>query len=88
MSQEVAWNGHADRIERCPVLGVERKTSARREYLRFWPLTDIQVNSLSAVSVLGILRRMQFERALPQVGDMIRYERWSSVSKDRSYLTL
>src|SRR5258708_35922777 len=31
----LARNGHADRIERCPVLGVERKTSARREYLRF-----------------------------------------------------
>jgi hypothetical protein len=31
----VARNGHADRIERCPVLGVERKTSARREYFRF-----------------------------------------------------
>ena len=25
----LARNGHADRIERCPVLGVERKTSAR-----------------------------------------------------------
>jgi len=58
-----------------PLSGVERTSSARSEYFRFGPLTDIQVNSLSAVSVLGILRRMQFERALPQVGDMIRYER-------------
>jgi hypothetical protein len=27
--------GHADYIERCPVLGVRRKTSARREYFAF-----------------------------------------------------
>jgi hypothetical protein len=30
----LARNGHADCIERCPVLGC-RKTSARREYFAF-----------------------------------------------------
>jgi hypothetical protein len=31
----LALFGHADCIERCPVLGVKRKTSARREYFAF-----------------------------------------------------
>jgi hypothetical protein len=35
LGPKLARNGRADRIERCPVLGVERKTSARREYFRF-----------------------------------------------------
>jgi hypothetical protein len=32
MSPEVAPNGHADPIERCPLLGAERKTSVRSEH--------------------------------------------------------
>jgi hypothetical protein len=35
MSPLMALFGHADCIERCPVLGVKRKTSARREYFAF-----------------------------------------------------
>src|SRR5258708_30720036 len=33
----LAQNGHADRIPRCPLLAVKRKTSARGEYFRFRP---------------------------------------------------
>jgi len=32
-----APNGHADPIERCPLLGAKRKTSARSEHFAFWP---------------------------------------------------
>jgi len=36
-----AQNGNADRIPRCPVSGAKRKTCARIELFRFWPLTDL-----------------------------------------------
>ena len=32
---EVAPNGHADPFERCPLLGEQRKTSARGEHFAF-----------------------------------------------------
>jgi hypothetical protein len=31
----LAPNGHADPVERCPLLGPKRKTSARGEYFAF-----------------------------------------------------
>ena len=31
----LALNGHADTIERCPLLGEQRKTSARGEHFAF-----------------------------------------------------
>jgi hypothetical protein len=37
-SQLMAPNGHADPIERCPLLGPKRKTSARSEYFAFLTL--------------------------------------------------
>jgi hypothetical protein len=36
-----APNGHADPIERCPLLGEQRKTSALSEYFAFGPEPDM-----------------------------------------------
>jgi hypothetical protein len=34
----LAPNGHADPVERCPLLGPKRKTSVRSEYFAFGPI--------------------------------------------------
>jgi len=63
---KLAPNGHADRIERCPLLGEQRKTSARSEHFAFFWLCknskietrrrndifqfDLQVESACALS--------------------------------------
>jgi hypothetical protein len=36
-----AQNGHAGRVERCPVLGGKRKTFARIELFRFGPTPEV-----------------------------------------------
>jgi hypothetical protein len=35
MSPDLAPNGHADPVERCPLLGPKQKTSARSEHFAF-----------------------------------------------------